>query len=56
MDFGTDLRLKLKQLKYFPSVAIDSALFSGSIFEYSTDDVTYTPLLTVDSTVHAGWN
>jgi hypothetical protein len=56
VDFGSDLRLKLKQLKYFPSVAINSALLSGSIFEYSTDDVTYTPLLTVDSTVHAGWN
>lgn len=56
VDFGLNLRLKLKQIRFFPSPYMNALNLKNDIFEYSSDGTTWTTIYTFDSKIHAGWN
>ena len=58
-DAGAGKKIKVNRIRYFPSTEwlIASEKLQGAIFEASNSETTgYTPIFTVDQTVHAGWN
>ena len=50
--------MNINRIRYFPYQLweIASNYIKGAVIEASVDGSTYTELLTVDQTVHAGWN
>lgn len=58
MDFGEYLTADISRIRYFPLRSWKSVgqYLSGATFKASNDNVTWTTLYTIDSTVHTGWN
>ncbi|CAD8178892.1 unnamed protein product [Paramecium pentaurelia] len=56
VDFGKSRVLKLHQLRYLPRIDIQAIILKGAVFQYTTDSILWQTILTVDQTVHTGWN
>jgi hypothetical protein len=55
-DIAATSSFKLKIVKFQPRFGVNSAIFSGSMFEYSTDGTTWINLVTFQNEVHSDWN
>lgn len=58
IDVGSGKLANVDRIRFFPYYkwAIAANYLVDAVFEASTDGLTYTPIATVDNTVHAGWN
>lgn len=57
-DFGENEQALITKIRYFPNPLWKSAIayIGGATVKVSNDGTTYTPILTIDSTTHTGWN